>query len=819
MYAFEKLGLFYIGKKLALDKRQISDTYLLYDSKDLSTHAVCVGMTGSGKTGLCIGLIEESAIDKIPSIIIDPKGDMGNLLLTFPELKGQDFLPWINQDEAQKKELSLQAYADQQAELWRKGLAQWDQGSERISLLRDSCDFAIYTPGSNAGLPVSIVNSFAAPSGQMVQDMDMLRERIQTTVSGLLELLGIATDPIQSREHILVSNIIEQCWISGQDLTLGDLIRMIQSPPIEQIGVFNIEDFYPAKERIKLAMSLNNLLAAPAFKAWMEGEALDIGQMIYTAKGKPRSIIFSVAHLSDAERMFFVTLLLNQVLGWMRTQRGSTSLKAILYMDEVFGFLPPVSEPPSKRPLLTLLKQARAFGLGVVLATQNPVDLDYKALSNAGTWFIGRLQTEKDKERLAEGLSRGSLSDKIDKNSLMQIISSLKKREFLLHNVHEEEPQFFTTRWVLSYLCGPLTREQIKTLMQNGERKSHEIISESVHDQIEQPIKTDFTAKPQLPATLRSYYAPVNNAQDDPGKILYHLYVVAKADVALFNNRYNVAQNVELTYILPCEHLRQGISWAESKLISSSPDLLTGEAIADADYCVLPREAGRLTTYENLDKQFETHVYQNYQQPLWQNDLLKLNSIPGESERDFRVRLMQAAHERRDLEVERIKRSYATKLNTLEKQLNAAQQTVAKESDQYQQKMLDTAISVGSTLFDVFLGGRKSRSGVSRSARSASKLSKEKRDIDRAKERMGIIESRIAELEKQLQEDVDNIAKKFDSIDVDLGQVNIRPKKSDILQRYFGLVWVPFLHGEDGNIISLNRSLGAASHPKDSDQS
>jgi hypothetical protein len=637
--------------------------------------------------------------------------------------------------------------------------------------------------------------------------MDILRERIQTTVSGLLELLGIAADPIQSREHILLSNIIEHCWVSGKDLDIGDLIRMIQSPPLEQIGVFNIEDFYPSKERVKLAMSLNNLLAAPGFKAWMEGESLDIDRMIYSEKGKPRSIIFSIAHLSDAERMFFVTLLLNQVLAWMRAQTGSTSLRAILYMDEVFGFLPPVSEPPSKRPLLTLLKQARAYGLGVVLATQNPVDLDYKGLSNAGTWFIGRLQTEKDKERLAEGLIRGGKSDKFDKQTLMNTISSLNKREFLLHNVHEEEPQFFNTRWVLSYLCGPLTRAQIKILMKNRKQESETVSSEPSYDDIKQPTKPAIATKPLLPATIRKYYAPANKKIGNAGKIINHLYVIANADVAFYNSRYGVAQNVAVAYALPCAKLDQGITWGSSKLINHPTDILTGEALDEAIYFPLLAEATRLSTYEKLDKQFETYIYRNYTISIWQNKLLKMNSYHGESERDFRIRLLQVAHERRDLEVDRLKRAYTKKINALEKRLSTTRRLVEKESDQYKQKMLDTAISVGSTLFDVFLGGRGSRRTVSRTARSASRLGKEKGDIARAKEKMMQIESQIKELENQLQEEINQISGKFDLSDEHLDKVVIRPKKSDVLQKYFGLIWVPFFHGDDGSIISLTSNF------------
>ncbi|MFN2286158.1 MAG: ATP-binding protein, partial [Anaerolineae bacterium] len=404
MEDFEKLGVFYLGKEYDLAKKASKDTLLLYDSKDLVTHAVTVGMTGSGKTGLCIGLIEEAAIDSIPAIIIDPKGDLGDLLLTFPELRGEDFLPWINEADARQKEMTPQAYADAQAALWKKGLASWGQDGARIQKLKDAAEFVIYTPASNAGVPVSILQSFAAPPAAVLDDGEMMRERVSTTVTSLLGLLGIDADPIQSREFILLSTILDLTWREGRNLDLAALIQLVQNPPVTKIGVLDLDSFYPAKERFALVMALNNLLASPGFSAWLEGEALDIGQILYTPEGKPRIAIFSIAHLGDKERMFFVSLLLNQVLSWMRGLSGTTSLRALLYIDEIFGYLPPVGNPPSKLPLLTMLKQARAFGVGVVLATQNPVDLDYKALSNAGTWFIGRLQTERDKARLLDGL-------------------------------------------------------------------------------------------------------------------------------------------------------------------------------------------------------------------------------------------------------------------------------------------------------------------------------------------------------------------------------------------------------------------------------
>ena len=464
---FERLGVFYLGRPYDLPAKRANPGWLLYDSKDLVTHAVCVGMTGSGKTGLCLSLLEEAAIDNIPAIIIDPKGDLGNLLLTFPSLKGEDFLPWINEDDARKKGQSPAEYASGQADLWKNGLAAWGQDGARIQRLKESAEAMIYTPGSNAGLPVSILKSFAAPEEDVRNDTELLRERISTTVTGLLGLLGVDADPIQSREHILLSTILGHAWRQGSDLDLAAVIQGIQSPPVAKIGVMDVEAFFPSKDRFALAMKLNNLLAAPGFQAWLEGAPLDIQQLLHTASGKPRLAIFSIAHLSDAERMFFVTLLLSQMVGWMRAQSGTTSLRALLYMDEIFGYFPPVANPPSKLPLLTLLKQARAFGLGVVLATQNPVDLDYKGLANTGTWFIGRLQTERDKARVLEGLEGASSSagKKFDKGRMEQTLAGLGNRIFLMNNVHEDEPVVFETRWCLSYLRGPLTRSQIKLLM------------------------------------------------------------------------------------------------------------------------------------------------------------------------------------------------------------------------------------------------------------------------------------------------------------------------------------------------------------------
>ncbi len=463
---YELLGSFYLGRVYDLATSQLGDEPVLYDSRDLVTHAVIVGMTGSGKTGLGLSLIEEAAIDGVPVLAIDPKGDIGNLLLTFPNLAAADFRPWIDEDEAARAGMTADTFAEHEAGQWKQGLAEWGQDGARIARLREAADFAIYTPGSRAGIPVSILNSFAAPPPAEREDVERMAEAVTTTATGVLTLLGIDADPVQSREHILLSGILNEAWCKGEDLDLTALIQRIQQPPFTRVGVLDVEAFYPEKDRFGLAMRLNGLLAAPGFALWLEGAPLDVARMLYTPEGKPRVAIVSIAHLADAERMFFVTLLLNQVVSWMRAQSGTSSLRALLYMDEVAGYVPPVAAPPSKQALLLLMKQARAFGLGVVLATQNPVDIDYKGLSNAGTWFLGRLQTERDKARLLDGLE-GALSGQgrgFDRGSTDRALSSLQKRTFFLHNVHDDGPIVFQTRWAMSYLRGPLTKDQIKRL-------------------------------------------------------------------------------------------------------------------------------------------------------------------------------------------------------------------------------------------------------------------------------------------------------------------------------------------------------------------
>lgn len=823
MEDFEKLGAFYLGRPYDLKNKQRRDGLVLYDSKDLVTHAVCVGMTGSGKTGLCIGLIEEAAIDGVPAIVIDPKGDLPNLLLTFPDLQASDFLPWINQEDAQKKNLSPADYASAQAEAWKKGMADWGQDGVRIKRLRETADFRIYTPGSNAGIQVSILKSFAAPPPALREDSELLAERVNTTVTSLLSLLGIEADPIKSREHILISNILNGAWATGKDLDIAALIQQIQSPPMTKIGVLDVESFFPSGDRFQLAMSLNNLLAAPGFSAWMEGEPLDIQNVLYTPQGKPRVAIFSIAHLSDAERMFFVSLLLNQVLGWMRTQSGTTSLRAILYMDEIFGYFPPVANPPSKLPLLTLLKQGRAFGLGVVLATQNPVDLDYKGLSNTGTWFIGRLQTERDKARVIEGLegvAAGS-GQKFDRQEMEQILAGLGNRIFLLNNVHEDAPEVFETRWAMSYLRGPLTRTQIKSLMEPIKAQANTgapmaaAAAAAAQTAPGSPAGTSaaaaapavstVTQRPVLPPEVAQYFIPARSEAPVGATLTYHPMVLGAAEIH-YSKAKSVDLSQELTLLANIDEGPIAIDWNHATPVDLPVQDLEGAPVDAAGFSNLPAAAGKPKNYDSWRKDFAGWIYRNQKVELFESPSLDLISNPGESERDFRVRLQQLGREKRDESVEKLRQKYAPKMAALEEKRRRAEQAVAREAEQAQGQKVQTAISFGATLLSSFFGrktGSLSTLGRATSAaRGVSKTMKESSDVGRAQDTVEAVNQQLADLDAQLKTETEAIQQGGDPQTEELEKVNLKPTKANISVKLLSLVWAPQWRDAQGQLTS-----------------
>jgi hypothetical protein len=813
---FEKLGAFYLGRPYDLEKKKPKDGIVLYDSKDLVTHAVCVGMTGSGKTGLCIALLEEAAIDGVPAIVIDPKGDLANLLLTFPDLKPEDFAPWINEEDAEKKGLSTADYAAQQAEFWKKGLAEWGQDGARIKRLKEAADFRIYTPGSNAGLPISILKSFAAPPAAMREDPELMRDRVSTTATSLLGLLGIEADPIKSREHILISNILNAAWSAGADLDIAALIQQIQTPPMTKVGVMDLDSFFPSKDRFELAMALNNLLAAPGFSSWMEGEPLDIQQILHTADGKPRVSIFSIAHLNDAERMFFVSLLLNQTLGWMRAQSGTTSLRAILYMDEIFGYFPPVANPPSKLPLLTLLKQGRAFGLGVVLVTQNPVDLDYKGLSNTGTWFIGRLQTERDKARVLEGLEgvAAGMGMKFDRQQMEQTLAGLGNRIFVMNNVHEDGPEVFESRWAMSYLRGPLTRNQIKTVMgprgeQTGAAVSRAATGAGVVASAGSGAATAMapapaarataSARPVLPSEISQYFIPVRN-EVKGATLVYHPTVFAAAQVRFNDKKIDTTKDVSV--VAPIGDGVVAVDWEGATVVDLPLEDLDQTAPDNAQFADLPAPASKAKSYDAWKKDFSGWLYRTQKIELMQSPSLGQTSNIDESERDFRVRLQQATREERDRAAEKLRQKYAPKIAALEERKRRAEQAVDREAEQAKSQKMQTAISFGTTLLSSFLG-RKSLSlttlgRATTAARGVSRSMKESDDIERAQESVEAINQQMTALDQQFKSETEALEKSLDSQTETLETTTIKPTKANIAVKVLSLAWAPYWQDAQG---------------------
>jgi len=805
MQSFEQLGSFYLGKEFDLAAGRRRDEFLLYDSKDLVTHAVCVGMTGSGKTGLCLGLLEEAAIDGIPAILIDPKGDLGNLLLTFPNLRGEDFLPWVNTTEAATKGLSPEQFAQQQASLWTKGLAEWGQDGARIAKLRASADFAIYTPGSTAGLPISILQSFAPPSRPILDDPELLRERIDTTVSSILGLVGVSADPVRSREYILLAHIFNAAWSAGAALDLAAMIQQVQSPPFTRVGVLELEAFYPGAERFELALRLNNLLAAPGFASWMEGEPLDIGGLLYTPAGKTRMSIFSIAHLADAERMFFVSLLLNQVLGWIRLQSGTTSLRAIIYMDEIAGFFPPVANPPSKAPLLTLMKQARAFGLGVVLATQNPVDLDYKGLANAGTWFLGRLQTEQDKARVLDGLEgvAAQSSGGFDRAGAERALAALPKRVFLMNNVHETQPVVFETRWCLSYLRGPLTRSDFSTLM--APRRAQAASASPAAASLGK-TQTTFppaapvgapaaTARPVLPPEIPQYFLPLRTRIPEGATLLYSPTILGFANVCFRDARLDVDVAQSVSALTPAGDGLIAVNWDDCTETDFTESDIATEPAAGATFADLPAECSQPKSYEKWKKSFADALYRSRRLELLRSPELKLVSRPGESERDFRARLVQAAREQRDAFAEKLRQKYAPKLATLEDRIRRAQRAVETQQTQAKQAKLSTALSFGAALLSGFLGRKKVSAGsvgkATTAIRGVGRSMQESKDVANAEESVADLQQKRADLQAQFEEEVAAAGARFDPLAGQLETVQVKPRKTDITVRITLLAWAP----------------------------
>jgi hypothetical protein len=783
---YEKLGLFYLGSEIDLETKEQTEDLLLVKNKNLTTHAAIIGMTGSGKTGLGISMIEEAVLDKIPSIIIDPKGDMGNLLLAFDDFDPKKFEPWIDEGEAEKKGMTKDEYAQVTAQKWEHGILNAHQNRDRVKRFKEGADFTIFTPGSNSGVPISALSSFDAPSLDILDDPDTFSYLLNSTVTSILALIGIKADPLKSKEYLLLSTLFNYFWKKETNLSLEELIGHVANPPFEKVGVLSLKSFYPQSERLKLAMLLNNVLASPTFSAWLDGDALDIESLLYTKDAKPRVSILSIAHLNDNERMFFVTLFLNKFISWMRTQSGTSSLRAMLYMDEIYGFFPATSNPPSKNPMMLLLKQARAFGVNITLSTQNPVDLDYKGLSNIGSWFIGRLQTRQDIDRVIDGLVKSG-DDAMDKKTISEILSNLNKRVFLFKSAHRDKISLFSTRWVMSYLRGPLSKPQIELLMHD---KKEAIKSNQKEPLITTKEKEELGATPPLLSENIDQYYFVPEITDKPE---FEPYLVANATIRYYNAKRAIDIEEEFYYKYPIDVRDKEIPWEDGEKNEDDFELYEINYTENATFAQIPRFISEADDFSDLEKEFKEYLYHQKLLTLYKAPSLKLESEVDENLESFKIRVADRVREEKDEAMEKLKTKFDKKKLSLDKKYQRAIEKLEKEEADVSSRTTDTVLAFGMTILDAFLGRstvkRSTASRAGTALRNARKIYSEKDDVEFAEKRVIEAEEAIELLAQELEAEVEKIDQEFESENFKVEEFYIKPRRSDIYDVETLLLW------------------------------
>ncbi len=816
-------GSFFIGRGYdpATDT-VVEDDFIYYDSRDLTTHGLVLGMTGSGKTGLCVDLLEEAILDGVPAIVVDPKGDIGNILLTFPDLQPADFEPWVDRGDAERKQMDLPTYAASVAANWAKGLADWGITRERMEKLRTCADYTIYTPGSESGVPISILASLRAPK---VYDEEATRDQINGTVTAILSLAGISTQSVTGVEHVFVSNIVETNWRAGKDLTLEDLILQVQEPPFEKLGVLPVEQYYPAARRMELVMALNNVIAAPSFKAWLRGVPMDIQSMLYTPEGKPRVAVLYIAHLNDTERMFIMTLVLESLVAWMRNQGGTTSLRALLYIDEIFGFFPPIQNPPSKEPLMRLLKQARAFGLGVLVATQNPVDLDYKGLSNIGTWFIGRLQSEGDRDRIISGLKEAAASGDMDLAEVKQLVAQIKSRVFLMRNVHQKgKTTLFTTRWAMSYLAGPMTRQQIEVLMAEKRAALPKPAPAAAPAPSAAPVTAAPTTLPETPAagptypqgysatkpaaSAEEFFLPVaQSARDairawetrtgrrvenpDAAQLTYDAVLLAQVSVRFDDRASGVRTDHLLAYHVPTPPTSGFIAWDDFAAPPVEPRHLETTTRHTAGFGEVPVAIADARRMKDLRDDLVEYLFKHHTLKVKYHPTLNIYGGPDDDPSRFEAALRQAAREHRDKEVDQVTAAFEKRMDRLEETLEKKEAELKKDKAKASggsQDLLATGVQGALSL----LQGRKPTSLISRVTRQVGRRGELKAEVEETEEEIKAIQQEIQALAAEFEQAVQAVQAKWDAEIENITEKEITPLKKNIQVDVFGLGWVPY---------------------------
>ena len=768
---------------------------LVVGSSDLTTHGVIVGMTGSGKTGLAVVLLEEALLAGIPAVIIDPKGDMANLALTFPDLEPESFRPWVDAAQAQTEGITVEELAEKAATTWREGLAAQGIGPERIQRLRDAADVTVYTPGSSAGVPLNMIGSLRAPGLAWESESETLRDEIEGTVTSLLGLVGISADPLSSREHVLLANLIENAWREGRDLDLGLLIGEIQSPPVRKLGVFEIDAFFPPADRTALALKLNALIASPAFAAWGEGAPLDPQSLLFTPDGKPRAAVIYLAHLSDEERMFATTLVFSKLVTWMRGQPGTSDLRALAYMDEVAGYVPPTAVPPAKKPILTIFKQGRAFGLGLVLSTQNPVDLDYKAMANAGTWLVGRLQTENDKARVLEGLR--SAAGGADVDALGTAIGALQKRQFMLVSAKGGSPRVFGTRFAMSYLRGPLTKEEVQRLASSTPQPV--VVASTPEAAPSTPLAADETSVIPAIATgvTVSYLDPAAlwaaQVGASVGGTRLHAFLATRVSLRYDDTAAGIdeAQEFEALY----GPLDGGLTLDDETVVDFDDRDFRPEAPPGAAYVLPAAPVGEAKFFAQASRDVRARLVANQALEIFRNRQLKLASRPGENEEAFRVRCDEAGQVKADEDTVKLTKRLETKKDRLEKARDLARLRVQELDTQTKSRQANELITGAGAVLGALFGGKRSARSITSavgsvaSKRGQSATSAARKDTAEAKVQRTTDD--LVELEQEILDEVTAIDEKWRAVAEAVEPFAIRLEPTDVRVTDVRLVWVP----------------------------
>ncbi|MCP4870043.1 MAG: DUF853 family protein [Proteobacteria bacterium] len=807
-----------MSEKLFIGRRLADDSDLLHKPDRLTTHGVVIGMTGSGKTGLSVTLVEELALQGVPVIALDPKGDLANLGLLFPALSQAEFEPWVDEGEARREGLTRAELAQQKADLWRSGLGKWGIDGARIAQLRDSVDLRIYTPGSTVGRPLDVLSALASPGAAALADADIRTDLVAGTTQALLGLVGVNADPIRSPEHLVIARIIDKVWASGGSLDLELLILQIVDPPFKKVGVFPVDKFWKPDKRMELAMRLNGVMASPSFASWLSGEPLDPGAMLTGTGGKTAISVCSMAHLSDTERMFFASLLLNRLVAWTRTQSGTSSLRALLYLDEAFGYMPPhPANPPTKKPLMTLMKQARAVGVGVLLATQNPVDLDYKGLTNAGNWFVGRLSTEQDVRRVSEGLKQAAAGADPGK-----AIGGLQPRQFLLRDVKESAPILFRSRWAMSFLRGPVTREELKRLPGASAPTGAAAPAPAAAPAYAAPaaaaapvaasvppaapakpiIDDDTSPRPDDPPGGRAWFLDprsVFSARLDgalerfaegprgDGTVKYRPALYARLGLRFDEEKAGYALEEEHNLLffpiegrIPEEAIR--VPLEASDLLTSPPD--------GARFEPLPEVLDEGKEMTAAKKRVVNDVYATEARGQWTCAPLKLHGKAGELKEDFQARCEDAVEDAIDEDLEKLARKYETKIDRVHERIRRKESQVERYTDSMQDTRTQELINGAELLAGFFLKkGRKKSIGTAASRRKATRGAKGR--LEAAKDDLEALQLDVQDLQDELEEQSDIIRDSAEEALDGIEEREVRLEKTDIALKDIGILWVP----------------------------